>query len=122
MDPPKAPQASANTSGALQPIQPTFDVWNISAAAATKVLETLRACAEDNIQGLVLFPLTYFGALITADKKRITEGQHILNKNQSKLITLLKIVIGLSGQGIARKVAQDHHLIGTFQFAIACSP
>ncbi|OCL00031.1 uncharacterized protein K441DRAFT_166352 [Cenococcum geophilum 1.58] len=122
MDPPKAPQASTNTSGALQPIQPTFDVWSISAAAATKVLETLRACAEDNIQGLVLFPLTYFGALITADKKRITEGQHILNKSKSKLITFLKIVIGLSDEGLARKVAQDHHLIGAFQFAIACSP
>lgn len=97
-------------------------MWGISAAAATRVVETLRACAEDNIQGLVLFPLTYFGVFIAADKKRIAEGQDVLSKSKSKIISVLKIVIGLSGHGLARKIAQDYHLIGAFQFAIACSP
>ncbi|OCK74700.1 hypothetical protein K432DRAFT_268355, partial [Lepidopterella palustris CBS 459.81] len=57
-----------------------------------------------------------------ADKKRIAEGQDVLSKSKSKIISVLKIVIGLSGHGLARKIAQDYHLIGAFQFAIACSP
>jgi hypothetical protein len=103
-------------------VQLQVDLVNLGTISGQKVLDILVACAEDDIQGLVIPPLEVFGSWLLVDRDRIAKGGDALRKTESKVVSFLKLVIGLSGRGLTKALRHNIHLTASFLFAVACSP
>lgn len=100
----------------------SIDLLRLTTISASTVLNFLEACAEDDIQPLVLPPLERFGAGLLVDEDRIIAGVETLKKTENKIVPMLKLVIGLSGHGLAKALRNNINLTASFLFTIACSP
>lgn len=103
-------------------LQLQFDLVSAVKLSGETVLRLLEACAEDNIQGLVVPPLEAFGSLLLVDLDRIAQGRGALEKTQNKVVSFLRLAIGLSNRGLTKHVRENAHLTASFLFAVACSP
>jgi hypothetical protein len=103
-------------------LQLQLDLVNLVSIPGRTVLDILKACAEDDIQGLVIPPLEAFGSWLLVDRDQISKGGDALKKTESKVVSFLKLVIGLSSRGLNKALRDNIHLTASFLFAVACSP
>lgn len=80
-----------------------LELVNLATIPARTVLDILKACAEDDIQGLVIPPLEAFGSWLLVDRDQISKGGDALKKNESKVVSFLKLILACRVEGLTRQ-------------------
>ena len=101
-------------------LQYQLDLAKASEISSTVVLNLLQACAEDDIQPIVVPSLEVFGSWLMADSDRINMGGDALRNSRNKTVAFLKVVIGMP-KALSKIVRDNLHLTSSFLFAVGCS-
>jgi len=102
-------------------LQFQFDVISAGSLSYALLCRFVRACLRDDIQPLAISSLESFGQWISADSKRIRQGEAALDPaSASNMLQFSRIFIGTRSDGVMGLVKNSVHLTAAFLFVAGC--